>query len=46
MRDTGYYASVNPDLEENSFYGKDEGCSFLTGTCDTNKREFCSGKLS
>ncbi|KAL4478294.1 hypothetical protein ABPG72_009530 [Tetrahymena utriculariae] len=42
LRDTGFYASVNAALEEPTFYGKDAGCSFVTGACDTNKREFCS----
>ncbi|KAL4485601.1 hypothetical protein ABPG73_015393 [Tetrahymena malaccensis] len=26
---------------EKSFYGKDAGCSFITGACDDKKREFC-----
>ncbi|KAL4452845.1 hypothetical protein ABPG74_002410 [Tetrahymena malaccensis] len=41
LRDTGFYASVNSNMEEKSFYGKDAGCSFVTGSCDGNKREFC-----
>ncbi|KAL4512678.1 hypothetical protein ABPG72_020515 [Tetrahymena utriculariae] len=42
LRDTGFYASVNTALEEPTFYGKDAGCFFVTGACDTTKREFCS----
>ncbi|KAL4485598.1 hypothetical protein ABPG73_015390 [Tetrahymena malaccensis] len=28
-------------FQKKSFYGKDAGCSFVTGSCDGNKREFC-----
>ncbi|EAR98413.2 leishmanolysin family protein (macronuclear) [Tetrahymena thermophila SB210] len=42
LRDTGFYSSVNAALEEPTFYGKDAGCTFVTGACDTNKREYCS----
>ncbi|EAR98426.1 leishmanolysin family protein (macronuclear) [Tetrahymena thermophila SB210] len=42
LRDTGFYASVNSNMEEKSFYGKDAGCSFITGSCDDKKREFCT----
>jgi hypothetical protein len=41
LRDTGYYAEVNGAMEEKTFYGKDEGCSFLYAKCDLKKREFC-----
>ncbi|EAR98422.1 leishmanolysin family protein (macronuclear) [Tetrahymena thermophila SB210] len=42
LRDTGFYASVNSNMEEKSFYGKDAGCSFIIGSCDDKKREFCT----
>ncbi|EWS73758.1 leishmanolysin family protein (macronuclear) [Tetrahymena thermophila SB210] len=42
LRDTGFYASVNSNMEEKSYYGKDAGCSFITGSCDDKKREFCT----
>ncbi|KAL4452842.1 hypothetical protein ABPG74_002407 [Tetrahymena malaccensis] len=41
LRDTGFYVSINSKMEEKSFYGKDAGCSFITGACDDKKREFC-----
>ncbi|EAR98414.2 leishmanolysin family protein (macronuclear) [Tetrahymena thermophila SB210] len=41
LKDTGFYASINSTMEEQVFYGKDAGCSFINGTCDQLKREFC-----
>lgn len=40
LRDTGFYASVNESMEEPSFYGKNQGCSFISGSCES-KKEFC-----
>ena len=41
LRDTGYYAEINAAMEERTFFGEGEGCNFLYGKCDLNKREFC-----
>ena len=41
LRDTGFYKSINENLIEESFYGKGEGCEFLTGKCKEDTREYC-----
>lgn len=37
LKDTGFFAQVNSDLGEESFYGNDLGCRFVTDECDTGK---------
>ncbi|KAL4512679.1 hypothetical protein ABPG72_020516 [Tetrahymena utriculariae] len=46
LRDTGFYASINSTMEEQIFYGKDAGCSFVNRTCDSQKREYCKAEVS
>jgi len=43
LQDTGFYTEVNVSLAETTTWGKNRGCSFVTGTCLlTGGREFCS----
>jgi len=42
LEGSGWY-KVNYDYAEPYFFGKGQGCSFVTGTSCTNFDEFCSG---
>ncbi|EGR33662.1 leishmanolysin family protein, putative [Ichthyophthirius multifiliis] len=44
LRDTGFYAQINENMEEQMFYGKGAGCEHILGKCDSTKREFCKPK--
>lgn len=42
LRDTGYYTSVNATMEGPISFGKNKGCTFVTGACSTTNAEFCT----
>lgn len=43
LRDTGFYHSFNLNLIDASAYGKNGGCNFFNGNCQTNSPENCRG---
>ncbi|KAL4488340.1 hypothetical protein ABPG72_019190 [Tetrahymena utriculariae] len=40
LLDTGFYAEINTNMVEQTYWGKDKGCDFITQSCDNSQQKY------